>query len=116
MNLTQSKNMVMKRRRRYTAEFKQQAMELVEAGRPAAEVAEEFDIELSCLYAWMRRARATQEAQGGSDVVRAEGEHNEADELRRLRRENARLRSENVILKKAAIIIGTEFPRQTDER
>ena len=48
--------------------------------------------------------------------MRAEGEHNEADELRRLRRENARLRSENVILKKAAIIIGTEFPRQTDER
>ena len=116
MNLTPSKNMVMKRRRRYTAEFKQQAMELVEAGRPAGEVAEEFDIELSCLYAWIRKAKAAQAAQGGSDGVRAEGERSEADELRRLRRENARLRSENVILKKAAVIIGTEYPRRNDEK
>ena len=34
----------------------------------------------------------------------------EADALRELRRENARLQAENDILKKAAIILGTRTP------
>ena len=69
----------MKARRRYTSEFKQQAVDLVENGRPVPEVAMDLEIE--------------------------EGT---ADELRRLRAENAQLKSENIILKKAAVILGTE--------
>jgi transposase len=39
--------------------------------------------------------------------LRAVGEFSEVDPLRVLRRENALLRSENDILKKAAIILGS---------
>jgi transposase-like protein len=42
--------------------------------------------------------------------LRAGGEEPGADELRRLRRENAHLKLENDILKKAAVILGTKPP------
>jgi len=42
--------------------------------------------------------------------MRAVGEQSEADALRALRRQVARLQAENDILKKAAIILGTKTP------
>ena len=41
-------------------------------------------------------------------AARPPDEEPEADELRRLRRENANLKLENDILKKAAVILGTK--------
>lgn len=95
-----------KTRKRYTREFKAQAVELVENGREVPELARELEVETSCLYAWVRKARAESTQLGGAGP-RAEGELSEADELRRLRREVARLTTENTILKKAAMILGT---------
>lgn len=92
-------------RRRYTAEFKAQAVGLVGVGKPVPEVAEELGIGSGVLYAWVREA--SKPAQLGSGGPRAVGEEAGADELRRLRREVASLRLENDILKKAAIILGT---------
>ncbi len=100
--------------KRYSAEFKQQAVAIVENGRPPKEVARDLEIELSCLYAWVRQARSeeeprlTQAARFGSAKLPAEGEESPADELRRLRREIAKLKSENLILKKAAILLDAE--------
>ena len=94
-----------KSRRRYTAEFKAQAVELLETGRPVAELAEELGISTNLLYSWKQ---ASQRAQLGSAGPRAAGERDAADELRALRREVARLRVDNDILKKAAIILGTK--------
>jgi len=54
------------------------------------------------------RRSLSQQTQFGSGARRAGGEENEADELRRLRRENATLQLENDILKKAAVILGTK--------
>ena len=71
-------------RKRYTAEFEAQAVGLVGLGKPVSEVAEDLGIGTSILYGWMRKC-----AQPG------------------LRRENARLKLENDILKKAAVILGT---------
>ncbi len=82
--------MELEKRRRYTREFKAQAVELVEAGRPAQEVAEELGVAAVNLYKWVRLVK--------EDV---------ANELRKLRRENAKLEMENTILKKAAVILGT---------
>jgi transposase-like protein len=48
-----------------------------------------------------------QPGQIGSAGLRAVGEQPAADDLPRLRRENANLKLENDILKKAAIILGT---------
>ena len=93
-------------RKRYTAEFKAQAVELVGLGKPVPEVAEELQIGSSILYGWVRKD--SQSAQLGSAGLRAGGELPAADELRRLRRENAHLKLENDILKKAAVILGTK--------
>ena len=96
-----------KPRKRYTDEFRAQAVAMVENGRPTLEVARELEIETSCLYAWLRKSRA-QTQPFESEGVRAEGKESAADELQRLRREITKLKSENNILKKAAIILGTD--------
>ncbi len=92
-------------RKRYTPEFKAQAVGLVGLGKPVPEVAEDLGIGTSILYGWVRHH--SQPAQLGSKGLRAVGEEPEADELRRLRREIAHLKLENDILKKAAVILGT---------
>ncbi len=92
-------------RKRYTAEFKAQAVSLVGLGKPVSVVAEELEIGANLLYSWVRRH--PQPGPIGSAGQRAEGEVPGADELPRLRRENANLKLENDILKKAAIILGT---------
>jgi transposase len=97
-------------RRRYSAEFKAQAVDLVNAGKPVAEVAQELEISEGVLYAWTRKDPKA--AQVGSAGRRAAGELPVADELRRLRRENANIKLENDILKKAAVILATKpLPR-----
>ena len=93
-------------RRRYTAEFKAQAVGLVALGKPVPEVAEELGIGSSILYGWVRKEAGA--AQLGREGLRAVGEEPAADELRRLRREVANLKLENDILKKAAVILGTK--------
>lgn len=98
-----------KTRRRYTAEFKAQAVELLQAGRPAAELAHELGIGMDLLYAWKRNASA-QGQQVRSEASGAEGDSVAAQELLALRREVALLRQENDILKKAAVILGTRPP------
>lgn len=89
---------------RYTPDFKEKALGLLALGKPIAEVAQDLQISTNLLYSWRSQA---QRSQGGSAGLRAVGELSEADALRALRRENALLRSENDILKKAAIILGS---------
>jgi transposase len=84
-----------KPRQRYTAEFKAQAVELTHTSKPVSQIAEELCIGSNLLHKWKKEARGSQ------------GERSEADDLRALRRENALLKQENDILKKAAIILGT---------
>ena len=94
------------KQKRYTSEFKNQAIELVRLGKSVGEVARDLTISEGMLYEWIRKA--TKAAPLGSDRPAAGGEEPAADELRRLRRENANLKLENDILKKAAIILGTK--------
>jgi transposase-like protein len=96
-----------KTRRRFTAEFKAQAVELLQAGRPAAELAHELGIGLDLIYAWRRHGQGEQVR---SEAAPAEGGSGAAEELLSLRREVALLRQENDILKKAAVILGTRPP------
>lgn len=92
-------------RKRYSAEFKAQAVALVGVGKPVPEVAADLEIGTSILYGWIRKG--AQPGHLGSGGLQAGGEQPAADELPRLRRENARLKMENDILKKAAVILGT---------
>lgn len=93
-----------KPRKRYTPEFKAQAVELLTTGKAVPQVAEELCISSNLLYKWRQDAQG---AQGSGAGPRAEGERAGADDLRALRRENALLKMENDILKKAAVILGT---------
>jgi transposase len=93
------------KQRRYTTEFKNQAIELVKLGKSVTEVARDLALSEGVLYEWIRKA--SKAAPLGSDGLEAVGEVPAADELRRLRREVANLKLENDILKKAAIILGT---------
>ena len=88
-------------RKRYTPEFKIQAMELVAIGKPVPEVAEEWGSGTSLLYKWIgKNPPPTAQPPGGEETTAAE--------LARRRRENSHLRLENDISKKAAIILGTK--------
>jgi transposase len=97
-------------KKRYTEEFKAQAVGLVGIGKPVKEVARDLGISEGVLYDWVRKAgsQAAQFGSAGGRVPPLRDEPSGADELRRLRRENANLKLENDILKKAAIILGTK--------
>jgi len=99
------------KRERYNNDFKDRAVAMVSLGRPVPDVAKELCIGQSILYRWTQSQRQHQHqapAQLGGVVQRAAGELDEAAELRRLRKENAQLLLENDILKKAAVILGTQ--------
>ena len=85
-----------KSHRPYPPEFRQQMVELVRAGRTPEELSQEFEPSSQAIRNWVRQADRD-EGRRADGVSSAERE-----ELRRLRRENKRLRTEREILSKAA--------------
>jgi transposase len=89
-------------RRGFSAEFKADAVRLVKAGgKQVTVLARELSVSRQLLYTWVRQA---DERKGKrlSDVFPGHGRRTtEKAELDRLRRENARLKMDNEILKKA---------------
>lgn len=81
---------------RYTLEFRQQIIDLVRAGRPIPELAQQFGCTATTIHNWLRLAR--KQAKPGSGELTI----NEREELERLRRENRQLLMEREILSKAA--------------
>ena len=75
-------------------------------GRPAAAVARELGLRRNHLYKWLHEIENFGEAAFPGKGGRAHS----ADELTRLRRENARLREERDLLKKAATFFARESP------
>jgi transposase len=79
--------------RPYPKEFREGALQLVREGdRSIARIARDLGIAESCLRRWIKQAELDR---GERDDGLATGER---EELRRLRRENARLRQEKEIL------------------
>lgn len=96
----------MKTRKKYTQEFKDQILALLNLGKPPSEVAQEMEIGVDLVYSWRRKA--AQLPQRGSEGAGAGGDQALTDELRELRGRLAHLQLENDILKKAAVILGTK--------
>ena len=92
----------MGKRRRFSEDFKREAVRLAfEEGRPVSRVAEELDVRPDMLRRWRDRLRGKAAMAPSPDEL----------ELRRLRRELARVEEERDILKKALAIFSEPRPR-----
>jgi transposase len=93
-------------RRQFSAEFKLEAVRLVEGGRPVLEVARGLGVRPDMLRKWRRQLTT---AATPRDAFPGHGQLSSQDEeVRRLRREVAVLREEREILKKAAAFFAKE--------
>jgi transposase len=89
---------------RFTTEFKREAVRLaLTSGRPRAEIAEDLEVGLSSLTRWVGQYRGDETPPAIEEDLRGE--------LKRLRKENAVLRQERDILKKAAVFFAREGSR-----
>ena len=92
-------------RRSYTAEFKREAVRLAQKpGMSQREVAKELGIHHNVLANWCRRFKQGSWSEKPGDALKTE----QAKELERLRRENASLKMDLDILKKAATYFAKE--------
>ncbi len=96
--------MTTRKRRRFTEEFKADAVKLVRAGgRSIGQVAADLDLTETSLREWVRRAEI-EDGQGPPGALTQA----EREELSRLRRENRRLQMERDILKRATVFFAKE--------
>lgn len=85
-----------KTRIRYTAEFRQQIIDLVRGGRPIPELVQQYGVTAASIHSWVKQANKRERA--GQGPLTAD----EREELERLRRDNRKLLREREILSKAA--------------
>jgi len=92
-----------KKRRNYTKEFKEEAVKLItEQGYSYAESGRNLGIHPNLLSKWHK------EQEGIEDDLSPAGKVSMQAELKRLRKENKRLKMEREILKKAAAFFAKE--------
>ena len=93
-----------RKRREFTDSFRAEVVALCLAGdRSVGQVCQNLDLTESAVRRWMERAKASGNGKPPGALA-----PNERDELLRLRKENARLRMEREILKKAAAFFASE--------
>jgi transposase len=90
----------------YPPEFRREAVVMVRSGRSIKEVSEALGMTEQSLRNWVKQE--TLDRHERDDGLTSA----ERDELRALRRENARLKQERDLLKRAAAF----FARETDQR
>ena len=80
----------------YSEEFKRSSAKLAaESAQPISQTAKDLGINATTLYGWVDKYHPKQPAaKADNDLIQ--------EELKRLRKENARLKEERTILKKAA--------------
>lgn len=85
-------------RREYSEEFKNQLVQLLNAGKPRAEILREYELSASAFDRWVKRINVTGSTKESDNRTPAD------QELIKLRKENQRLKMENDVLKQAALI------------
>jgi transposase len=101
-------DMPRRKRRKYTAEQKADAVRMVREVGNLAQVARDLDLTESSLRNWVTQAEID-EGRGPDGALTSD----EREELRRLRRENRTLEMERDFLKKAAAFFAKEQDRRT---
>ena len=91
-----------KTRPAYPEQFRREAIELLRAGRTPRELAESLGVSQQTLRNWRRQEQLDRHER--DDGLTSD----ERDELRRLRKENARLTQERDLLKRAAAFFAKE--------
>ena len=93
---------VPKTRPAYPPEFRREAVQMLRAGRTPRELAQSLGVSEQTLRNWRRQDQLDRhERDDGLSTA-------ERDELRRLRRENVRLKQERDLLKRAAAFFAAE--------
>jgi transposase len=95
-------SIVPKTRPAYPEEFRREAVQMLRAGRSPRELAESLGVSEQTLRNWRRQDQRDRHER--DDGLTSD----ERDELRRLRRENARLKQERDLLKRAAAFFAAE--------
>ena len=105
----------MKRKhRRHSEEFKREVLQYsTESSKSIIQICKEFDISPALYYSWKKKlwGSATDEravGERGSGAAPEASAAELADEVRRLRKELAKSQRREEILKKAALILGTD--------
>ena len=95
---------MLKSKRTYTKEFKKDAISLALRSPSIKGAADNLGIPEGTLNTWIRAATITKAVkENGAEVIDV------AEELKKLRKENAKLREEREILKKAATFFAKEY-------
>ena len=96
--------MTKKRTANYSSEFKQSAVKMaIESTQSVAQTAKDLGINISTLHTWLTKySKPSQESPLGRS------EQHLYEELKQLKKENARLKEERDILKKAAKYFANE--------
>ena len=90
----------------FPPEFRREAVAMVRSGRPVPEVAEALGVSQQSLRNWVRQ-EALDRRERDDGLTSGERE-----ELRTLRRENARLKQERDLLKRAAAFFAADSDRR----
>jgi transposase len=97
---------VPKTRPAYPPEFRREAVQMLRAGRTPRELAQSLGVSEQTLRNWRRQDQVDRRER--TDLPTSA----ELDELRQLRRENARLKQERDLLKRAAAFFAAENERR----
>ena len=102
-------------RKQYTAEFKRDAVRLMTEGKQSSsEVSRTLGVNVSLLGKWKRQLTLAEEVRAtghsGYEAFPGQGRVHD-EELARLRRENATLKMERDVLKKAIAIFAEPVPK-----
>ena len=90
----------------YSAEFKLELIKLIEEqGQKVPDVASQYNVGKSTLEKWLQRYRVEQ---SGKPLATGRAITPEQQEIQRLKKENAQLRLERDILKKASALLAQD--------
>ncbi len=89
-----------RQRRTYSTEFKQQMVDLYNAGKSRTEIIRDYELTPSAFDKWLKQANTTGSFKEKDNLTP------EQKELATLRKRNQQLEMENDILKQAALIFG----------
>ena len=96
-------------RRGYPPEFRRKVLDLVNAGRPVADVARDLGISAESIYAWRRQDRIDRGLQPGLTSA-------EKSELTAAKRRIAELEAELAIHRRASVLLGKVVPPEGGSR